>query len=189
MAITPRSLFNIILKIFGLFFLRELVNHTLTTLSVFIEYFSIDEYETSIGTLIVAVLLLCFYIFLIFQLLIKTNNLIDLLKLDKGFIEYEFTFEQRTPTQIKLTLNEVFNISLIILGGFILVEQVPNLINQIYIFARERKSILYGSAEPTQTNMLLPSTKIIIGLLILGERKRIADFLANKTNNKNDIDE
>ena len=89
---TPRTLFNIILKVFGLFFLREIINIVPQTVSSFFVYFSTSDLGPKVATSIVSVLILIFYIYLVTQLLLKTNKFIDILNLDQGFNEHELSF-------------------------------------------------------------------------------------------------
>jgi hypothetical protein len=189
MTVTPRSLFNIILKIFGLFFLREIINQIPDTVMIFVRYFSYDDYEASIGVLMVSILILCFYTFLVLLLLIKTNHIVDLLKLDKGFTEIAFSFEEKQERQISLSPSEILTIAITIIGGYILVQEIPNFCKDAYIFIQERKSIFYGSPEASQSNLLVPASKILIGLLLLGERVRIVNFISKKTAGRNNEDE
>ncbi len=179
MAITPGSLFNIILKIFGLFFLREIINAIPDTFSVFIQFFAVSELTPSLGMLIVSLLILLFYTFLALQLLFKTNNIIDVLKLDKGFQEHEFNFEEQDQNKYSLPMASILTIALIITGGYILVDEIPDFCKQVYLFFDQRKSF-NGHTAPAMSNMLASGTKILLALLILGERKRIVDFIESK---------
>lgn len=179
MTLTPRSLFNIVLKIFGLFFLREIINEIPATFTLFVRYFSVSDLQTSIGMLIMSLLILSFYTALVLLLLFKSNSLIDWLKLDKGFFEDEFSFEQPQENKISLTTSEILTIALIITGGYILVDKIPDFCKQAYLFIDERKSF-YGTTPPSIANIMATGAKILLALLILGERKRIVQFIENK---------
>jgi len=63
--------------------------------------------------------ILAFYIFVTYQLFFRTNNILDKLKLDRGFTQDEFSFE--IPKSSTLT------IALIVIGGLILTNEIPNL--------------------------------------------------------------
>jgi hypothetical protein len=41
---------------------------------------------------------------------------------------------------------------------------------------------IYGGTAPSVSNILASGTKILLGFLILGERKRIVDFIDRKNN-------
>lgn len=179
MAITPRSLFNIVLKIFGLFFLREIINEIPTTVTVFIRYFTVSDYGPSIAVLLVSLLILAFYTVLALQLLFRTNPIINALKLDKGFSEDEFSFEKQQGDKISLTTTEILMISLIVLGGYILVDEIPSLCKQVYLFIDERKSF-YRAPAPSSANILTSIARILLALLIIGERKRIISIIESR---------
>ena len=185
MTITPRSLFNIILKIFGLFFLREIITEIPVAISVFIRYFSASGFETTVGMLIASLIILCFYVFLALQLLFRTNAIIDVLGLEKGFFEHEFSFEERKEHKISLTTTEVLLISLIVIGGYILVNIIPDFCKQVYLFVDMKKSV-YVSTAPSVANILASGAKILLALLILGERNSIVDFIEGKKKEESD---
>ena len=175
---TPRTLFNIILKIFGLFFLREIINTIPQTVSSFFVYFSTSDIGPIVATSIVSVAILIFYIFLVIQLLFKTNKFIDFLKLDQGFNEHELSFEQKTEFQIPLSTSTIFTIALIVIGGLILTDEIPNFCRYIYFYFNQ-KGVGYNPSKFDMSPMFFSGAKIIIGLLILGERKKIVDFIEN----------
>ncbi len=179
MNITPRSLFNVILKIFGLFFLREIINTIPESFLTFVRFFSASEISPSVGVLVVELIILTFYTLLVMQLMLRTNKIIDILKLDQGFSEDEFSFEERQQNKITLTKEEVLNIALIILGGLILVNEIPDFLRMFYLYVDEKKSF-YGATAPSISNMVASFAKVLLGLLILGERKRILAFFENK---------
>ncbi len=120
---------------------------------------------------IVTLAIIAFYIFIIYQLLFKANNIVDKLKLDKGFNQEEFSFN--------ISSSLVLTIALIVIGGVILTNEIPNLCRNIFSYFQE-KSLTHGIAKPNYSYIIISATKIIIGLLIIGERKRIVEFVENR---------
>lgn len=179
MYLTPRSLFNIILKVFGLFFLREIIMAIPEALLTFSRFFYLEELAPSVTILIVQLIILFLYGALVMQLILRTNKIIDFLKLDRGFSENEFSFEEGHSKKINLTTQEILNIALIILGGLILVNEIPGFCRLLYLFIDENKSF-YGSNGLSVSNMVASVAKILSGLLILGERERITGFILKK---------
>lgn len=170
---TPRNLFNIVLKIFGLFFLREII-YTIPQLISSIWFlvepdnFKNNQYsDYGIGGFVVLLIILVFYCFIIYQLLFKTNNILDKLKLDKGFDQEEFSFN--------LSTSLVVTIALIVIGGVILTEEIPNFCRNVVSYFQE-KSMTHGVTKPNFSYIIISAVKIILGLLIIGERKRIVEF-------------
>ncbi|MGC4034769.1 MAG: hypothetical protein QM764_02335 [Chitinophagaceae bacterium] len=179
MSLTPRSLFNIILKIFGLFFVKDVIEQILTTLSFIVRYFSVQEFATSFGFIVASLFVLALYVILAYQLLVNTNYFIDALKLDKGFTEHEFSLGEQPESKISLSAAELLMIALVVLGGYILVDSIPAFCKQLYVFIDEKKDS-YRSTTPSFANILESGAKIILGLLILGERNRIINIILNK---------
>ncbi|MEO6231627.1 MAG: hypothetical protein ABJB11_11470 [Ferruginibacter sp.] len=173
---TPRNLFNIILKIFGLFFLREIINTIPRTISNFLIYFNTLDIGPIIATTVVSIVILAFYFFLVIQLIFKTNKLIDILKLDQGFDEHELSFEQKTEFQVALSRSFVLTTALIVIGGVILADEIPDFCRYIYLYF-DQKNVGYNPSKTDMSPMFFAGAKIIIGLLILGERNRIIDFI------------
>lgn len=180
---TPRSLFNIIIKVFALFFLREIINLATQLFSEITYLTSFDNPPGTILPLVLTVLLLVFYVFLIFQLLFKTNYFIDKLKLDQGFDEHEFSFDTQNKFSINISTTSVLTIALIVIGGVTLINEIPNFFRSIYLYLGEERSFRDGT-KSNATYAIVSATKIIIGLLIIGERNRIIEFV-EKRQNKN----
>lgn len=183
MTLTPRSLFNIILKIFGLFFLKEIVTEIPNTIAVSISYSSMSEYGPTTAYIFVSLLIPVFYLLVAFQFLFRTNNIISVLKLDQGFFEEEFSFEERQENKISLSTAEILTISIIIIGGLILMNEVPDFCRQVYVYMSDRNS-LYRVNAPKTGDILASGVKILLALLIIGERKRIIDFMVGRMKEK-----
>lgn len=178
---TPRSLFNIILKIFGLFFLKETIYSVSQLFSAITYYVNFENPNGGVLTIVLTLFVLAFYIFLIIQLLFKTNNFIDKLKLDRGFDEHEFSFDRQDKFSINISSALVLRIALIVLGGVILTDEIPYFCRNIYLDVFENSSI-EDSTESRASYTILSAVKIIIGLLIIGERKRIINFIEERQN-------
>ena len=178
---TPKSLFNIILKIFGLFFLREIVfiiPQLISTIPYFTKANDFGGEQFSSGEILpfmVTLIAIAFYVFIIYQLLFNTNKIIGKLKLDQGFNQQEFSFN--ISTSIILT------ISLIVIGGVILTNEIPNFCRNIFSYFQE-KNITQGMTKPNYSYIVISGVKIIIGLLIIGERKRIVEFVEKRQDKK-----
>lgn len=178
---TPKNLFNIILKIFGLFFLREIINMIPQLISVIPSFTKADDFggeqfrRGEILPLIVTLIAIAFYVFLIYHLLFKTNKIIDKLKLDQGFNQQEFSFNISTSL--------ILTISLIVIGGIILIDEIPNLCRNIFSYFQE-KNFMHGMTKPNYSYIVVSGVKIIIGLLIIGERKRIVEFVERRQRKK-----
>ncbi len=180
---TPKNLFNIILKIFGLFFLKDVVYFIPQwILSIPFEtdnfgkgQYNKEEILSYVLTFIVAV----FYGFVIYQLLFNTNKIIDTLKLDRGFDQQEFSFS--------ISSSLILTISLIVIGGIILIDEIPNFFFNIFKYFQMK--VTPGMIKLDSSYMIISGVKILIGILIIGERKRIVGFIEKPKVAKNRTDE
>ena len=171
---TPRSFFNIVVKILGLYFFLNIVE----TIPQFISAATVlsgsdnpaDASYIFLGTSII----LAFYILVSFILLTRTNKVVHLLKLDQGFDQEYFSFE--------ISNSSILTTALIIIGGLMLADGIPSLCRALYIYSIERNLSKFDNRRPDLSYSVLLTTKIIIGLLLLGERKRIASFILSKPN-------
>jgi hypothetical protein len=133
---TPRSFWTIVIKILGLYVVLESITTIWQSLNIIIIYSSISSvidhnyYGIRVYfSLLVSVLLFFIYILIFYSFLFKTDWVINKLKLDKGFPEEIFGFNIDATTVMK--------IGIIILGGSLLVNYVPDLIREIcYYFER-----------------------------------------------------
>ncbi len=169
---TPKTLFNIILKIFGLFFLKDIIE-TLGQFIVAVPYLfngntnSFDPNQR-ILLFIGTTTILAYYIFIAYLLFFKTNYFIEKLKLDQGFAQNEFLFQ--------ISRSSILTIALIVIGGIILTNEVPFLCKGLYQYIQQLSIQRYGGTKPDISYTLITVVKIILALLIIGERKRIVAF-------------
>lgn len=172
---SPRSFFLIVLKILGLYFLKNtlgvIVQFVTTILFIFRENSSDQDYII----LVVSLLSATCYLLLTYLLIVKTGKLIDALQLEKGFTEHHFAFNWKP--------NTILTITAIIIGGLLLTIEIPNLIKQIYFYFQYNSLENYIENKTNITNLIGSSVKIIIGLLLIGERSRIVQWMLN-TNDK-----
>ena len=174
---TPRNLFIIILKIFGLFFLREIIYIIPELISSIPFLVTSDEFGEIINTkegfwtFILPVFIIAFYSFIIYLLLFKTNIIVARLKLDKGFNQDEFSFNISTST--------VLTISLIVIGGIILTNEIPNFCKNVFSYFQEKR-LTHGMSKPNYSYIIISAVKIILGFLLIGERKRIVELVQKR---------
>jgi hypothetical protein len=188
---TPRSLFKIILKIFGLFFLKEIITTVPQLIYSIIHAVDTGSFAEGIFNFAINVIVILFYGFIVSQLLFNTTNLLDKFKLDQGFDEEEFSFEQESKKgqfAIGISASSVLTIALLVIAGVILVNEIPNLFKQIYHYILDARSLNNFDLS----YMVIAVMKILIALLLIGERKRIVEFVGGKqtvNDDENDVEE
>ncbi|MEO7210697.1 MAG: hypothetical protein ABIY35_07120 [Chitinophagaceae bacterium] len=164
---TPKNLFNIVLKIFGLFFLRDLIQIIVQFASAFIFISQSGNTDGNILEFSVLLAQIILYVFLVFIFLFKTNYLIKKLKLTKGFDQEIFSFH--------ISASWILEISFIVIAGVILIEEIPNAVRLLYFFVSQNVH-----AQDFYSGIIVSAVKIIIALLLIGERKRIVGFMEKK---------
>lgn len=137
--------------------------------------------SNSIGILpiIMTLITLAFYFFILYQLLFNTNKIIDILKLDKGFDQQEFSFN--------ISSSLILTTALIVIGGVVLINEVPSFVRNVFSYFQE-KNLTRGVAKPDFSYIIISGVKLIIGLLFIGERKRIVAFVEKRQASKEEED-
>lgn len=165
---TPRSLFLIVLKIFGMLMLKNLILAFLTLVS-FASALSVSSYtwwSFALELIVFLFLLAC-----VFFLLFRTGKVLDLLRLDQGFSEKQFSFD--------MSMTDLLTIVLIVAGAVILLFAIPDFCVSLTRYLTMRRVATLGSGTEFQST-LYSGVKILLGLLIIGERKRIVAFITEK---------
>lgn len=168
---TPKSLFNIILKILGIFFIKDILATLPQLLSVFLYFSEPDMLGEAIWTLTITILILIAYGLVSYFLIFRSDWVIDRLRLDKGF-------DQET-IPLNIHRSTVLSISIIVIGGLIIADEIPTLCTQLFSYFQERR-MTYGMTNPKITYSVLSGIKIIIGLLLIGNQRQIVNFIERK---------
>lgn len=167
---TPKTLFVIILKVFGLFFIRDLLTVVpqLFSLSAFIDINApVSQY---IGPLITLLVLLAIYILIIYILLFKTGFVVEKFRLHKGF--------EQDSLDINIDHSVVLRVVLFVLAGLILINELPNFIRLITIYFGQINFI--RGSHPEMFNIIISLSKIIVALLLMGYQRQLANFISSK---------
>jgi len=170
-----------VLKVFGLFFLKDVIETLPQFISTILFMFKPDSFDPSEGIAIFigTTIVLGFYIFVTYLLFFKTNMFIDKLKLDQGFTQEDFSFQ--------ISKTDILTIALIVIGGILLANEIPNFCKALYQYIQQRSIQRYSGNQPDFSYAIITGVKIILGFLILGERRRIVEFI--EARQRKDIDE
>ena len=172
---TTRTLFNIILKILGIFFIKDILATTPQLLSIILYFTKRETVGEAIWTLVTTILILLVYALVSYYLIFRSDLLIDKLKLDKGFDQ------QTIPLDIHRST--ILSISIIVIGGFIIAEEIPNLCRQLFAYFQEKR-MTYGQTNPSISYSVLAGVKVVIGLLLIGNHRHIVNFIERKRRNR-----
>ena len=148
--------------------MSEIVN-TIPQLMYSLFYFTqANSINEGFLTFIFTAATLVFYTFLVFKLLFNTNYFVDKLKLDQGFKEEKFS--------LNISTSKVLTIALLVIAGVILINEIPNLCRQLFSYFQEMR-FTQGMTKPDFSSSIIAAVKIIIAVLLIGERNRIIDFI------------
>ncbi len=174
---TPRSIFLILLKVLGIFLIKDIMEAALQVVFSLLSLTNTYNMGDSISTLIISILILAFYTLIAWYLLFKSNLIIDRLKLDEGFDEDRLN--------LHISLPAITTIAIIVTATYILIQEIPNLCRTLFAYYQQ-KHMLLGTA-PDWSYTVFASVKIIIALLLIGERKRITTFIEKRSANNENV--
>lgn len=167
-----KTFWTILLKTFGLWLIFSgimLLPQSLTSL-----------FQLGLGRdlfmvgLIALVLLLTFgiYALILWLFVFKTDWLIDKLHLEKGFTEDRIDLNIRFST--------ILTISFIIMGGIMLIDSLPDLVQQLILLFRQNASFKDNSHTGDVIFLLV---KAILGYLLMTNSKTVVSFVCKQVNN------
>lgn len=165
-----RELFAIILKIFGLLVVKDF----LTQLSLVINpvlFFIVSGGQSSQGIwmLVMGILVTGIYLAVAFQLLFRTHAVLKFLKLGDDLADIDLS--------INISRRNILAIALIATAGYILIYDIPVFCSLVYnYFELKEIGILEDVRSPVK-DLLLSGARIIIALLLIGERNKVLDLL------------
>lgn len=172
---TLKTLFTIILKIIGIFFIKDVVNVLMQSVGSLWLLFSMSSYSgnaSSVFVLMLNFVLLIQYGLLSYLFIFKTDAIIRILKLDEGF-------DDKTVS-INVHRSTILSISIIVIGGYIVATELPNVVNQLINFFNIRESLVYGQINPNTQYVVLAVLKVIIGFILVIYQRKIVNLIEFK---------
>ena len=169
---TPHSLWTILLKILGISILIDaltVVPQSISTAVTVGQSFSPDSsvnIPVTIGIILFALLI---YLIAIWIFLFKTGWLITKLALDRHFREDKI--------EINIHHSTVLQIAIIIIGGLIFVDSLPEFCREVFSFYQQ-KSVF--RENPTTNWVIFHFVKTFIAYLLMTNSKRLTDWIENK---------
>lgn len=167
---TPRTLFSIVLKVLGLFFIKDMIAN-IPSLVAYLPYYLGTVGEVSYGALALFVLSIGLYVFIIYCLIFKSNVIIDKLQLTNGLGD--------EPIPFNLHRSSILSICVIIIGALMIINAVPWLLRQIFLYyQRSRLHVEYS--KPDKTYIIVYIAEIVLGLLLMANQRAIVNFIEMK---------
>ena len=177
---TKKDLFILIIKVFGLY---SLINALFSVLPNNIAF--VIQYIDSIGVIWIfstVVIVIGLFYFLI----IKSEKISNILKLENGFDDERIDFGN-------LKSIDILKLAVLIIGGFLFIENLPVFLsNTLFAFkssiptgfdtAYENQGILKYQRIEDYVHWITGGLKILIGYLLMSNYKKIGHYLNNKLN-------
>jgi|SRR5690554_392106 len=172
---TKRDFFRIIIKLFALYSIILTVFNWIPSNLIYTVYDL--ELLPILGVFGFTFLAILIYYFLIK----KTDQIIDFIKLDKGF-------DNQNIELGNLGTNKILMLGIILIGGLLLISNLADFIQySFYAFKNNiQKSGLnsfLNNTEPDYFNWTISGINIIIGYLLLTNYNRVTKWLNRKEKN------
>ncbi|KQR67709.1 hypothetical protein [Pedobacter sp. Leaf176] len=168
---SPRSLFSIILKVIGIFLVKDIFTVLFKVYSGLA--ISFNSGFSDLSTAYISYLVIIFINFLVpYLLLFKTQAIIGIFNLDSGFEEEEFS--------MTLHRSSILSIGIIVTGGFLFVSEIPNLCNHVFNYIQLERMMSAGQINQNQGFIILSIGKILIGLFLIYFQRAIVNFIELK---------
>jgi hypothetical protein len=168
---TPRTLWTIILKIFGLYMLLQLF-YPLSQILAFIlgltqqhDQFILLQFSAVIFSASIYLLLLATFLF-------KTDWLIDKLRLDKGFNEEKIELNIHRSTVLKIVV--------ILTGLMLFIESLPTFLRELFTYYQNINDYNGFKRYPEGGTIILNLAKVLISLFMLTSSRLIVNFIERK---------
>jgi hypothetical protein len=165
---TPRNLFNIILKILGVFFIKDILVSIPQIFVVISLIGKPDAMPEIVWTLVASIAVLLVEAFFCYILVFKTEWVIKVLKLERGF-------DQET-IPINMHRSTILSISIIVIGGYLVANEIPNFCRQLYSYLQEKR-MTYGQTNPKIEYTIVAGFKILVGGLLIAEQRRLVNLI------------
>lgn len=165
---TPRNIFHTALKILGIFFIRNILDALARVLSVLVYFPQYSDTNEAFFNLGVALPPLVLYTLFTWALLFRTSSIINLLHLDD---------QPGSPeARIRLHRSTILSIAVILGGGWILVQELPEFFRHAVYYVQERK-LYVRMARPDISYLAMSAFKLLIGLILILFNRRVVNMI------------
>jgi len=165
---TPKTIFTIILKIFGLWLILGLIEVIPQTLATLLLLMQEDPTQAFVVFAIITGALV-FYFVILRLVLFKSGNIIDKLSLDKHF--------DQPAIDINIQQSTVIHIAIIVLGGLIFIDALPLLISEVVKYLQQKQFAGTLFEYPSIHHIIIEGCKLLIGYLLMSNSKRLTSWI------------
>lgn len=166
---SPRSLFNIILKVIGIYFVKEVLLLLPQVLTGF--QFLSQGWRTEAWFMLFSIIItLAIYSLVIFYFVLDTDAVIDKLELTKGIEEENLSISVHRST--------VLNIVILLIGVVTIVTVLPYFLQSLSTYFAEKKFSYGNTSNPTR--FILYASELVLAILMIVYKKVIVNFIELK---------
>ncbi|HNR19476.1 MAG: hypothetical protein IPJ79_08290 [Bacteroidetes bacterium] len=168
---TPRSLFIILIKVSGIYFILEsLVIIPGAFSNLFSIAFGTDNSKDVmlIGVLAILLQLLVYYLILRYCIF-KPDWIVDKLSLDKHFKEDKF--------ELNIHRSTIISIVIILSGLFIFSEAIPDFFKSAYTFVGDKQRGIKFGESPNTRSLIYYSLQILVGFFLFTNHRLILNLV------------
>ena len=178
---TPRTLWTIILKIFGLYILLQIF-YPVSQL-IYIVYSSISMAELNGregGYALIGISSVLFsesiYLFMLIAFLFKTDWLIDKLRLDKSISEEKI--------ELNIHRSTVLQIVIIITGIMLFVDSLPTFFKALFTYYQNANVYTEFKKSPQGGWIIFYLVKLFLSFFMMTSSRLIVNFIERKRRDK-----
>lgn len=165
-----KDLFTIILKVFGIYLIKDVFISIPPVLDTFYKLFQVSA-DVGIFSLFVSLLVFALYLGIVYVLIFKTDWLIAKLQLTLNLSD--------EPLEINLHRSSVYTIAIIVSGLVILAFAIPQLVRDFYEWYQyiDSRKRVFGPEYFDYGRLFKTSAEVLIGFLFLGNQRTLVNFI------------
>lgn len=168
---TPRSLFTLLIKICGVYFIIDLITilPNAFSSSVAMAYGVEDNFQIMILGFSATLLALFLFFLIIRYCILHPDRIIDKLSLDKHFTEEKFEFNMHRST--------VLSIVIMLMGLWLIIQNLPDVCRSIYTYFGDKQQGLRFGESPTMKWLIFYFVKALIGYMLFTNHRFFVNLI------------
>ena len=168
---TIRNLLNLILKVVGILFIRDLLSLLPQLLSSFVLFREPETFEEGIMAFVLTAIMILVYLIVARLFIFKSETVIDFLRLDHDFEEERLTMQMHRST--------LLSICIIVIGGLMVADGVPKLCIGVYEYNFNKRYSL-GVTYYSNAKLYSAIATVSIGTLLMTLQQRLVNLIERK---------
>ena len=164
---TNRDFFKILIKVVGLYFFIQVLFTFLPSQLGFLS--SNKDSSGMFGTILYIAIIILFIVGLLYFLIRFPEKIIDLFKLDQNFDQQKISINN-------FNQKNILTIALILIGGFLVIENISTLISGLYLIFRKSVDPMFPVSDNSSINLVIPALNLLLGGILISFRKNISNY-------------